>query len=145
MKILSFGEIIWDVFPDGKHIGGATFNFAANLSMLGVDSYLLSSLGNDLLAKKAYEYINKYNIKNDFITFVNNKETGQCIVCFDEVIGPYYKIKDDVSYDYLSYNERLVNEDFNALYFGSLAIRHPNNFELLDKLINIKSYFVILI
>ena len=143
MKILSFGEIIWDMFPDDKYIGGAIFNFAANLAHEGAESYLLSSVGDDDLAIKALEYVNKYNIKSDFVAKVNNKETGQCIVHFDEIIGPYYTIKDDVSYDYLAFNERLVNEKFDALSFGSLALRHQNNYDLINKLIDSKMYNVI--
>lgn len=140
MKILSFGEIIWDMFPDDKYIGGATFNFAANLAHEGATSYLLSSVGNDDLASEALEFVKKYNIKSDFISKVNNKETGQCIVHFDEVIGPYYTIKDDVSYDYLSFNERLIEEEFDALSFGSLSLRHENNFNLINKLIDSNKY-----
>ena len=140
MKILSFGEIIWDVFPDDKYIGGATFNFAANLALFGADSYLLSSVGNDTLADEALVYVKKFNIKNDFISRCNEKETGQCIVHFDEVIGPYYTIKDDVSYDYLKFDERLILEEFDALSFGSLALRSKNNFDLLDRLIKSNKY-----
>ena len=140
MKILSFGEIIWDVFPDDKYIGGATFNFAANLALFGADSYLLSSVGNDTLADEALTYVDKFKIKNDFISRCNDKETGQCIVHFDKVIGPYYTIKEDVSYDYLCFKERLIKEDFDALSFGSLALRSKNNFNLLDKLINSNKY-----
>ena len=30
MRIVSIGEILWDVFPNGEHLGGAAFNFSAH-------------------------------------------------------------------------------------------------------------------
>ena len=59
MKILSFGEVIWDLFPDKEYIGGAVFNFSANLSILGADSYLLTCVGNDKLGDLAIEEFKK--------------------------------------------------------------------------------------
>ena len=50
MKVLSFGEILWDVYPDEKYIGGAPLNFAAHFSKLGGKSYMISALGDDALA-----------------------------------------------------------------------------------------------
>ena len=47
MRILSFGEILWDVFPTEKKIGGAPFNFAAHAARLGAESYMVSAVGSD--------------------------------------------------------------------------------------------------
>ena len=140
MKILSFGEIIWDVFPDDKYIGGATFNFSANLSYEGADSYIMTAVGNDNLGQDAISKIEEYNVKTDFINIINDKETGQCIVHFDEIIGPSYTIKDDVAYDYITYKDSIENKQFDALSYGSLALRHKNNFNLLNKLINSNNF-----
>lgn len=53
MKVLSFGEILWDIYPDEKYIGGAPFNFAAHLAKHGEESYMLSCLGKDGLGEEA--------------------------------------------------------------------------------------------
>ena len=53
MKILSFGEIIWDVYENEKFIGGAPLNLAAHCSKQGANSFMLSSVGNDDLGKEA--------------------------------------------------------------------------------------------
>ena len=47
--ICCFGEILWDLFPDGKKLGGAPFNVASSLKDLGAEVYFLSSIGNDTL------------------------------------------------------------------------------------------------
>lgn len=140
MKILSFGEVIWDLFPDKEYIGGAVFNFSANLSILGADSYLLTCVGNDKLGDLAIEEFKKYNINQKYVTKHPLKRTGQCIVHFDEKIGPYYTIKDDVSYDYLSVNTDFYSEYFDAISFGSLALRYKNNFELLKTILKNNNY-----
>ncbi len=44
MKILSVGEILWDIYPDKKHIGGAPFNFAAHLARHGEEVYIITVL-----------------------------------------------------------------------------------------------------
>ena len=53
MKVLSFGEILWDIYPDKKYIGGAPFNFAAHLAKHGEEIYMLSCLGKDSLGEEA--------------------------------------------------------------------------------------------
>ena len=60
MKILSFGEIIWDVYPDGKTLGGAPLNFAAHAALLGAKSSLISAVGSDELGNSAVEYIRRF-------------------------------------------------------------------------------------
>ena len=52
MKLISFGEVLWDIYPDGKCIGGAPFNFAAHAARLGEEAYLLSAVGKDALGEE---------------------------------------------------------------------------------------------
>ena len=56
-KVLSIGEIIWDVYPDRRLIGGAPLNLAAHLAACGVSSSLLSGVGEDALGADALERI----------------------------------------------------------------------------------------
>ena len=49
MKVLAFGEILWDVYPDRKYLGGAPLNFAAHLAKHAEEAYMLSSVGEDEL------------------------------------------------------------------------------------------------
>ena len=49
MQILSFGEILWDIFPDKKVIGGAPFNFSAHLAKLGAQVSFVTEVGDDEL------------------------------------------------------------------------------------------------
>ncbi|MBR4186740.1 MAG: carbohydrate kinase, partial [Clostridia bacterium] len=67
MKILVFGETIWDVYPDKSTLGGASLNFCANLALLGDETWLFTGLGRDELGGRAAEMIRDYGIRGDFI------------------------------------------------------------------------------
>ena len=47
--IVGIGEVLWDVFPEGKRIGGAPANFAYHMSQFGFDSRVVSAVGEDEL------------------------------------------------------------------------------------------------
>ena len=136
MKILSFGEIIFDVYPDKTCLGGAPLNFAGHIVNCNEEAYLLSSLGNDALASVALKEIKKLKINDKYIKIVDNKQTGKCMVSLDANKVPTFKILRDVAYDYLSLDNEIGY--FDALAFGTLALRSQNNVDLLNKLINSK-------
>ena len=56
-SVVSFGEVLWDLFPDSRVIGGAPFNFASHLSKLGAEVTFISAVGQDDLGEAAAEQI----------------------------------------------------------------------------------------
>jgi fructokinase len=52
MNFLSFGEILYDVFPDKKTLGGAPLNVSAHLAKLGAEGAIVSAIGNDELGER---------------------------------------------------------------------------------------------
>ena len=84
MKILSFGEIIWDVYENESFIGGAPLNLAAHCSKQGAKSFMLSAVGNDADGKASLKEVEGFNVKTDFVFINNEKETGKCIVTLNE-------------------------------------------------------------
>lgn len=143
MKVLSFGEVLWDIYPDKKYIGGAPLNFSAHLAKHGEEIYMLSCLGKDSLGEEALLYLKEFGILTDFLSWSSVKQTGQCLVTLDENAIPSYDLKRDVAYDYIDCKN--VKGDFDVLYFGTLALRSNHNLESLSKLIksqNFKEIFV---
>ena len=138
MKVLSFGEVLWDIYPDKKYIGGAPFNFAAHLAKHGEEIYMLSCLGKDSLGEEALLYLKEFGILTDFLSWSSVKQTGQCLVTLDENAIPSYDLKRDVAYDYIDCKN--VKGDFDVLYFGTLALRSNHNLESLRKLIKSKNF-----
>ncbi len=144
MKILSFGEIIWDVYENEKFIGGAPLNLAAHCSKQGADSFMLSSVGNDDLGKNALEIVKSFNVKTDFVSINKEKETGKCIVTLNENGVPSYNVLTDVAYDYIKEPDNIKIFEFDVFCFGTLALRSKKNLETVKSIIkngNIKKIY----
>lgn len=138
MKVLSFGEVLWDVYPQEKYIGGAPFNFAAHIAKHGEEVYMLSAVGCDALGEEALEILGSLNIKTDYISVLRDKPTGSCVVTLDENSVPTYLLKDNVAYDEIFCD--FVKNDFDVLYFGTLALRNEYNLQALNGLLKQNCY-----
>lgn len=134
MKILSFGEVLWDVYPNDKFIGGAPFNFAAHCALLGADSYLASAIGSDALGYETLEKVKAFGVKTDYVSVLPDKETGKCLVTLDEDAHPTYNLLTDVAYDYIQKPE--LTENFDVIGFGTLALRGENNKKVMTNILN---------
>lgn len=128
-KVLSIGEIIWDVYPNEQCIGGAPLNFAAHCAACGCESWLLSAVGADARGAEALERARKFGIRTDWIQSLPDKLTGQCLVTLDERRVPTYRILPDAAYDNIALHEtdldRIRAEHIDVLYFGTLIQRSP--------------------
>ena len=135
MKLLSFGEIIWDVFPDAAHIGGASLNFAAHAAMQGVDAYVLSGIGHDELGSRAMEEIAALGVNTSLVSACD-RPTGQCLVTLDENAVPSYNVLSDTAYDLIEAPAADSLQGFDVLAFGTLALRGEHNRKALAKVIS---------
>lgn len=133
MKILSFGEVLWDVFDSGAFIGGAPLNFAAHLAKMGENTYILTSVGNDDLGAKTTQKIKEFGVKTDYISVSKMLETGKCVVSLDSNKIPKYNLLNNVAYDEILCDK--IPNDFDVLYFGTLALRNDFNKISLKNLI----------
>ena len=138
MNILSFGEIVWDVYPDKKTLGGAPLNFAAHSAILGAKVWLVSAVGCDELGKQAIKQIQEIGINTRYISVLSDKETGKCYVSLNENAVPSYDIVDDVAYDYIRLPEQIENIDI--IVFGTMALRKDNNINALKALLDAYSF-----
>lgn len=138
MNCLVFGETIWDVYPTERTIGGAPFNFAANLAHLGDTAYLLSAVGDDELGREAFMSMEHHGIRQDLMQ-VNAHETGKCLVTLDDNRIPQYNVLTDVAYDHITADENTVSRIQalapDALYFGTLCQRGASE-KALDTLLS---------
>lgn len=134
MNVLSFGEIVWDIYHAEKHIGGAPLNFSAHFSKLGGEAYMLSSVGDDDLGRSALSFMKKQSVHTDYVSVLREKETGKCLVTLDGEGIPSYNLLRDVAYDQIRKPD-LQGVDFDAFYFGSLALRSENNRETVSKIL----------
>lgn len=138
MKILSFGEILWDVYPKTKAIGGAALNFGAHLRRHGAEVYMLSSLGNDALGREARLWLAENGMPDTFVEASKNP-TGACLVTLGENKIPSYDLLADVAWDQINAPKKL-DPDFDVLYFGTLAQRSAHNKKTLITLLENYSF-----
>lgn len=132
MRILSFGEILWDIFPDEKKIGGAPFNFAAHAARLGAESFMVSAVGNDENGTDALNEVDRLGIKRDYIHIDRKYKTGYCAVTLTDG-KPSYDLVRDVAYDHIP--DVCPRGRFDALYMGTLALRSPDSRRAFEKLL----------
>ncbi len=127
MKILAFGEILFDVFENQEKLGGAPFNFCADIAGLGAKAFVLSAVAGDDLGKKACLEAANLGVDLSFCNVGSEYPTGKCVVTRDENGEPNYDLKKDCAYDYIAVDkelcEKIENEKFDMLYFGTLAQR----------------------
>lgn len=121
--ITGIGEALWDVLPEGKKIGGAPANFAYHVSQFGLDSCVVSAIGNDKLGEEIIQNFDekKLNYQMPVVEY----PTGTVQVEIDQVGIPQYNIKENVAWDNIPFNKDIekLAKHTRAVCFGSLAQR----------------------
>lgn len=136
MKIISIGEILWDVFENlgdesgsTEHLGGAPFNFAANAARLGHDVIFLSAVGDDDRGWRALREAARLGVSVEYIQTVKNLPTGIVSVNVGERENPRFHIHRPAAYDALSLDDEaisaLAEKKPDWIYFGTLYQAQP--------------------
>ena len=99
--VVGMGEALWDILPEGKKIGGAPANFAYHVSQFGLDSCVVSAVGNDALGKEIIDNLTSKGV-NHHINEVPYP-TGTVQVEIDQAGIPQYDIKENVAWDNIPY------------------------------------------
>lgn len=145
MKVIAFGEILWDVIEGEEHLGGAPFNFAAHSAQCGNESYIVSRLGTDFRGVSAFNKCKTYGVNQNFIQWDEDRATGTVDVTLTNG-QPDYVIHENVAYDFINAQHLLaILNDFSVdvFYFGSLAQRNEVSASTLAFLIaNLKARYV---
>ena len=147
-KILAIGEALFDYFPDKRILGGAPLNFAIHAVQLGGEVSLLTRIGQDQLAEEIIDTLAMRGVDIQYVQRDENKETGKVLINFtdEQPHEPNYEIREDVAWDYLEYSEQLAIalQDYECVYFGTLAQRNSCSRETIEQLINNFSGFKML-
>ncbi len=124
MKIVSVGEILWDVYENEEHIGGAPFNFSVHATRLAHEVYFISAIGEDARGDLALQCISDYGLSTKFISRIKDYPTGHVDVSKDKDCHPSYVIHRPAAYDTPSLNPEQINDITSYkpewLYFGTV-------------------------
>lgn len=120
-----FGEVLWDIFPEHKKIGGAPLNVALRLNSFGIDSIMVSKIGNDQNGFDIIDYVGTKGISGSFIQIDESYKTGEVYVILDKNGSASYDINYPVAWDKIDFNSKLKKLVLNAdvFIFGSLICR----------------------
>ena len=136
--VVGLGEVLWDVLPEGKKLGGAPANFAYHAGQfLGMDNTIaVSALGEDKLADETIEALREHGL-NDLLPRVPYP-TGTVQVTLDEQGIPTYDIKENVAWDNIPFDDDIaeIARNCRAVCFGSLAQRNVVSRETIQKFLD---------
>ncbi len=136
--VVGLGEVLWDVLPEGKKLGGAPANFAYHAGQfLGMNNTIaVSALGNDKLADETIEALKEHGL-NDLLPRVPYP-TGTVQVQLDEQGIPTYDIKENVAWDNIPFDDDIVEiaRNCRAVCFGSLAQRNVVSRQTIQKFLD---------
>ena len=141
-NVICFGEVLFDVFPTHKKIGGAPLNVALRLASLGVDAQIISRIGNDEIGEELVRFVAQNGVLTATIQVDSTLKTGEVIVKLDDKGSASYTINYPVAWDEIELTPEIENAlvKADALVFGSLVCRNSVSFQTLLALIKIAKY-----
>lgn len=136
--IVGVGELLWDVFPGYKQLGGAPANFAYISNLLGDDGVVVSRLGTDALGAEVVDRLTALGLNTSYIQRDEQHPTGTAQVALGNDGQPCFKIIRSVAWDFLAWNNSLetLAGGADAVCFGSLAQREPQSRATIQRFVN---------
>ena len=122
---VGLGELLWDIFPEGRQLGGAPANFAYMTSLLGDEGIVASRVGGDELGEEAKRRLQHLNLNTFYIQLDPTYRTGIVQVDVDAKGQPTFQIAQPVAWDAFEWTPawQTLAQKADAVCFGSLAQR----------------------
>jgi len=138
-KAVCFGEVLWDVFPSHKKIGGAPLNVALRMNSLGLATTIISRIGKDEDGDDIVSFLKDQKVSSDSIQVGEDYKTGVVNVMINEKGNASYDIMYPSSWDKIALTNEMIEKvsESDVFIFGSLICRDEVSrstlFALLDK------------
>ena len=135
--VVCFGEILWDILPDGPQPGGAPLNVAYHLSKLGVVTSIVSRIGNDSNGSQLGLLLDNWGIKKSLLQKDNEHSTSTVIAKMNNGNEVSYEIKFPAAWDFINEPKSIVEHLNPTTYFiyGSLSSRNDISKNTLFKIL----------
>ncbi len=144
IKAVCFGEVLWDVFPNHKKIGGAPLNVALRMNSLGIETAVISQIGKDKNGEEILDYLKNSGISIEAVSVTSSYPTGAVQVTLNEKGAASYEIKHPAAWDKMEVSkimEELARKS-DVFIFGSLVCRDEISRNTLFNLLRATTYRV---
>lgn len=144
IKAVCFGEVLWDVFSNHKKIGGAPLNVALRMNSIGIETAIISQVGDDKNGEEIRDYLKTSGIIIDALSVTSNFPTGEVQVILNDKGSATYKIKHPAAWDKIEVSkisEELIRGS-DVFVFGSLVCRNEISRNTLFELLKAATYKV---
>jgi fructokinase len=137
-RCVAFGEVLWDLLPSGRVLGGAPFNFAYRVANIGDRGVMISRLGVDELGREAIAAMEALGMATTCVQRDARYPTGTVPVSLDAAGTPVFTIVPDVAYDHIApaAEAEAAVADADCLCFGTLVQRSPASARTLHGLLD---------
>lgn len=124
-KIVAFGEVVWDILPHDKVLGGTPSNMVFRCNSFGEKGHLLSRVGDDELGNEALARLQELGISIANVQVDSEFPTGTVNITFDNKNEPVFNVTPDVAFDHIEFSTEALKLVRNAdcLFFGLLPQR----------------------
>lgn len=141
--IVCYGEILWDLLPEGEQLGGAPLNVALRLHSFGAQTTIISAIGKDAYGRSTMQSLNDKTFPTTYIQ-KTKFPTGKVDVTLDATGSASYTIKENAAWDHIEATPEAIEEvkKADAFVFGSLALRDVYNQEQFELLVAEAKYTV---
>lgn len=121
--IVGIGEILWDMLPAGKSLGGAPANFAYHSACLGAEAWAVSAIGDDPLGHEILDVLKTKKLHA--LLAMSSRPTGIVQVELNASGVPTYNIMENVAWDNIPFTPEMeaLAARTDAVCFGSLVQR----------------------
>jgi fructokinase len=145
-RILSCGEVLWDLFPECARFGGAPANFACHAAILGGDVSMLSAVGNDARGDEALAILRGFGIDASLVQRIADAPTGSVGVSVDAAGKPTFEIHAGSAWDRIAWTTALEARisELDAIYFGTLGQRGAISRATIQRALKLAKAFCIL-
>jgi fructokinase len=132
--VVGMGEILWDIYPDSKKLGGAPANAALHAARFGTKSIVVSSIGMDQQGDEIVETLKNQCIQTAYLQRCPDRPTGTVGIKLIDGI-PEFSCSKDVAFDYILWDEKLdrLAESSDIVFIGTLAQRNRISYETIQK------------
>lgn len=143
-NITCFGEVLWDVYPKHKKIGGAPLNVASRLSAFNNYVNIISSIGDDEKGLEILEFLKTKKLNYSSVQKNENFKTSEVHVNLDKNGSASYTIEYPCAWDFIEINDSIRDlvKDSDAFVYGSLIARNNISYNTLLELLPIAKYKV---